>query len=124
MTQVLRLSNSFYSSDITRTFPVSGKFTKKQKQIYEIVLKSQLKAIKAIKPGVKYFQIHMLSAKVIAEGLHKLGLMKGDIAKAIEAGAHALFFPHGLGHMMGLDVHDMEDLGEDLIGYDGKTKTQ
>lgn len=112
---------SFYSSDITRTFPVSGKFTKKQKQIYEIVLKSQLKAIEAIKPGVKYFKIHMLTAKVIAEGLHKLGLMKGDNAKAIEGGAHALFFPHGLGHMLGLDVHDMEDLGEDLIGYDDKT---
>jgi Xaa-Pro aminopeptidase len=113
---------SFYSSDITRTFPVSGKFTKKQKQIYEIVLKSQLEAIKVIKPGVKYLEIHQLTTKVIAEGLHKLGLMKADIAKGIEAGAHALFFPHGLGHMMGLDVHDMEDLGEDLIGYDDKTK--
>jgi len=112
----------FYSSDITRTFPVNGKFTKRQKQIYEIVLKSQLKAIEAIKPGVKYFNVHMLTAKVIAEGLKKLGLMKGDIAKAIEVGAHALFFPHGLGHMMGLDVHDMEDLGEDYIGYDDKTK--
>jgi Xaa-Pro aminopeptidase len=114
--------SSFYSSDITRTFPVSGKFTKKQKQIYEIVLKSQLKAIDAIKPGIKYFDVHMLSAKVIAEGLKKIGLMQGDIAKAIDVGAHALFFPHGLGHMLGLDVHDMEDLGEDYIGYDDKTK--
>lgn len=114
--------NGLYSSDITRTFPVSGKFTKKQKEIYEIVLKSQLTAIKAIKPGVKYLDIHLLTAKIIAEGLKKLGIMKGDIGSAVKAGAHALFFPHGLGHMMGLDVHDMEDLGEDYIGYDDKIK--
>lgn len=114
--------NGLYSSDITRTFPVSGKFTKKQKGIYGIVLKSQLTAIKAIKPGVKYLDIHLLTAKIIAEGLKKLGLMKGDIGSAVKAGAHALFFPHGLGHMMGLDVHDMEDLGEDYIGYDDKIK--
>lgn len=114
--------NGLYSSDITRTFPVSGKFTKKQKEIYEIVLKSQLTAIKAIKPGVKYLDIHLLTAKIIAEGLKKLRLMKGDIGSAVKAGAHALFFPHGLGHMMGLDVHDMEDLGEDYIGYDDKIK--
>ena len=112
----------FYSSDITRTFPVSGKFTKKQKEIYEIVLKSQLAAIKAIKPGVKYLDIHLLTAKIIVAGLKKLGIMKGDINTAVEAGAHALFFPHGLGHMLGLDVHDMEDLGEDYIGYDDKIK--
>ncbi len=112
----------FYSSDITRTFPVSGKFTKKQKEIYEIVLKSQLAAIKAIKPGVKYLDIHLLTAKIIVAGLKKLGIMKGDINTAVEAGVHALFFPHGLGHMLGLDVHDMEDLGEDYIGYDDKIK--
>jgi len=111
-----------YSSDITRTFPVSGTFTTKQKEIYEIVLKSQLAAIKAIKPGVKYLDVHLLAARIIAEGLKRLGIMKGDIAKAIESGVHALFFPHGLGHMMGLDVHDMEDLGEDYIGYDEKIK--
>ena len=115
-------SNGLYSSDITRTFPVSGKFTKKQKEIYEIVLKSQLAAIKAIKPGVKYLDVHLLTARIIAEGLKKLGLMKGDVDSAVKAGAHALFFPHGLGHMMGLDVHDMEDLGEDYIGYDDKIK--
>jgi len=114
--------NGLYSSDITRTFPVSGKFTKKQKGIYEIVLKSQLAAIKAIKPGMKYLDIHLLTARVIAEGLKKLGLMKGDIDSAVKTGAHALFFPHGLGHMLGLDVHDMEDLGEDNIGYDVKLK--
>lgn len=114
--------NGLYSSDITRTFPVSGKFTKKQKGIYEIVLKSQLAAIKTIKPGVTFLAIHLLTAKIIAEGLKKLGIMKGDVDGAVQAGAHALFFPHGLGHMLGLDVHDMEDLGEDYIGYDDKIK--
>ena len=114
--------NGLYSSDITRSFPVSGAFTKKQKGIYEIVLKSQLAAIQAIKPGVTFLEIHLLTAKIIAEGLKKLGLMKGDVDNAVKAGAHALFFPHGLGHMMGLDVHDMEDLGEDYIGYDDKIK--
>ena len=111
-----------YSSDITRTFPASGAFTKKQKEIYEIVLKTQLAAIKAIKPGVKYLDIHLLAAGIIAEGLKKLGIMKGDIEKAVITGAHALFFPHGLGHMLGLDVHDMEDLGEEFIGYSDKIK--
>jgi Xaa-Pro dipeptidase len=115
-------SGGFYSSDITRTFPVSGKFTKKQKAIYEIVLKSQLAAIEAIKPGVKYLDIHILTAKVIIDGLKKLGIMRSDVDSAVAKGAHALFFPHGLGHMMGLDVHDMEDLGENYIGYDDKTK--
>ena len=111
-----------YSSDITRTFPVVGSFTKTQKEIYEIVLKSQLAAIKAIMPGVKYIDIHLITARIITEGLKKLGIMKGDVNRAVEVGAHALFFPHGLGHMMGLDVHDMEDLGEDYIGYDDKIK--
>jgi Xaa-Pro aminopeptidase len=114
--------SGLYSSDITRSFPVNGKFTKKQKGIYEIVLKSQLAAIKAIKPGITFLEIHLLTARIIAEGLKNLGIMKGDIDSAVKAGAHALFIPHGLGHMMGLDVHDMEDLGEDYIGYDDKIK--
>jgi Xaa-Pro aminopeptidase len=114
--------SGLYSSDITRTFPVSGAFTKKQKGIYEIVLKSQLAAIKAMKPGVKYLDIHLLTVRIIAEGLKKLGLMKRDVDDAVTAGAHALFIPHGLGHMLGLDVHDMEDLGENYIGYDDKIK--
>lgn len=107
-----------YASDITRTYPVNGKFTQKQKEIYEIVLKSQLAAIDAIKPGVFYRDVHLITARVIADGLKELGLMKGDMAEAVKAGAHALFFPHGLGHMMGLDVHDMENLGEKYVGYD------
>ncbi len=109
-----------YASDITRTFPVDGKFTTMQKEIYEIVLKAQMDSIKAIKPGKKYKDIHLHAAKVIAGGLKDLGLMKGDINQAVKEGAHALFFPHGLGHMMGLDVHDLEGLGENLVGYNNK----
>jgi len=110
-----------YASDYTRTFPVNGKFTQKQKDIYNIVLKANTEAIKAIKPGIKYQEIHLLSARIVAEGLTALGLMKGDPEEAVKAGAHAMFFPHGLGHMMGLDVHDMEDLGENYVGYDEET---
>ncbi len=111
-----------YASDITRAIPVSGKFTKKQKDIYNIVLDAQLKAISLMKPGVKFKDIHLEAAKVIAAGLKKLGLMKGNVDDAVDKGAHALFFPHGLGHMMGLDVHDMENLGENYVGYNRTTK--
>jgi Xaa-Pro aminopeptidase len=111
-----------YAGDITRTLPVSGRFTTRQREIYEIVLRSQLAAIEAIRPGVKYRDVHLLTARVIADGLKELGLMKGDMAEAVAQGAHALFFPHGLGHMMGLDVHDMENLGEDYVGYDAETR--
>lgn len=107
-----------YAADITRTIPVGGKFTAKQKDIYEIVLAAQETAIKAIKPGLKYREVHFATARVIAGGMKSLGLMKGDIEEAILQGAHALFFPHGIGHMMGLDVHDMENLGEGHVGYD------
>jgi Xaa-Pro aminopeptidase len=107
-----------YSADITRTLPVSGVFSQKQREIYEVVLKGQLQAIAAIKPGIKYKDIHLSTAKTMASGLKDLGLMKGDIEEAVAAGAHALFFPHGLGHMIGLDVHDMEGLGENNVGYD------
>lgn len=115
-------SEMHYASDITRTFPVTGKFTQKQKEIYEIVLKAQLEAIRLIKPGIRYRDVHIRAAKKIATGLKELGLMKGDVNEAVKAGAHALFFPHGLGHMLGLDVHDMEDLGEEFVGYDEWTK--
>lgn len=106
-----------YSSDLTRTVPVGGKFSPRQKDVYEIVLKANLEAIAAMKPGVFFRDIHLKAAKIIASGLKDLGLMKGDTDKAVSEGAHALFFPHGLGHMMGLDVHDMEDLGENYVGY-------
>lgn len=111
-----------YASDITRTFPVSGKFSQIQKEIYEIVLLAQLTAIKSIKPGVSYKDIHLKASTVIAEGLKALGLMKGDIKEAVKQGAHALFFPHGLGHLLGLDVHDLENFGENNFGYDNKIK--
>jgi Xaa-Pro aminopeptidase len=111
-----------YATDITRTYPVGGKFTSFQKEIYEIVLKTQLTAIKAIQPGVKYRDVHLLAARVIADGLKDLGLMKGNMSDAVHEGAHALFFPHGIGHMLGLDVHDMEGLGEDNVGYDDENK--
>ena len=111
-----------YCSDITRTIPVGGKFNQRQKDVYEIVLNANMKAIEAIKPGTPYKEIHLLSAKVIAEGLKEIGLMKGDMDEAVSKGAHAMFFPHGLGHMLGLDVHDMEGMGENYVGYDDEIK--
>ncbi len=115
-------SSLHYASDITRTIPAGGKFSQKQKEIYEIVLNAQESAIDAIKPGTKFRDIHLRVARIIADGMKELGLMKGDMDEALEAGAHALFFPHGLGHQIGLDVHDMENLGENYVGYDDKTK--
>ena len=106
-----------YAGDMTRTFPVDPTFTEKQKDVYNIVLKALNTSIDLVKPGVTYRMVHLEAAKVIASGLKDLGLMKGDLEEAVAAGAHALFFPHGLGHMMGLDVHDMEDLGEQYVGY-------
>ncbi len=107
-----------YASDITRTVPVGGKFMPAQKEIYEIVLSAQENSVLSMKPGIMFKDIHLQCAKDIAAGLKSVGLMKGDTEAAVEAGAHALFFPHGLGHMIGLDVHDMENLGEDYVGYD------
>lgn len=111
-----------YSSDITRTVPVGGKFNERQKGIYQAVLEANLKAIEAIKPGIEYREVHFLAARVLVNGLKKVGLMKGDTNAAVQAEAHTLFMPHGLGHQMGLDVHDMESLGENYVGYDEKTK--
>jgi Xaa-Pro aminopeptidase len=110
----------FYASDITRTFPVSNTFSEQQKEIYRIVLDAEEESIQKCGPGIPYQEVHLFAAKILATGLKNLGLMKGDVDEAVAAGAHALFFPHGLGHMMGLDVHDMEDLGENLVGYDEK----
>jgi len=110
-------TNLGYASDISRTIPVSGKFSQRQKEIYAIVLNAQERAIEAVKPGVEFRNIHRLACKILASGLKELGLIKGNIEEAVNAGAHALFFQCGLGHMLGLDVHDMEGLGEDYIGY-------
>lgn len=106
-----------YASDITRTIPIRGRFSAKQKEIYSLVLEAQEKAIAAVKSGVEFREIHRLACAVLASGLKELGLMKGDIDEAVHAGAHTLFFQCGLGHMLGLDVHDMEALGEDYVGY-------
>lgn len=111
-------SKLHYASDITRTIPVSGKFSDKQKDIYQIVLKAQTNAINAVKPGITNKELHFAAARDIAAGLIELGFMFGNPREAVDAGAHSLFFPHGLGHMLGLDVHDMEALGEDYVGYD------
>jgi len=115
-------THTLYSSDITRTTPVGGKFSARQKEIYEIVLKANMDTIAAIKPGIAYRDIHFLAARVITDGLKNLGLMKGNTEDAVAAGAHTLFLPHGLGHMMGMDVHDMEGLGENYVGYNEETK--
>jgi Xaa-Pro aminopeptidase len=114
--------HSHYSGDITRTFPVGRKFLPKQKEIYEIVLSAHQAVVAGLRPGVRYLDLHLLASRTIAEGLKALGCMQGDIEEAIRQGAHALFFPHGIGHMLGLDVHDMEDLGEDYIGYTDQLK--
>jgi Xaa-Pro aminopeptidase len=106
-----------YASDITRTIPISGKFTQRQKEIYSIVLDALEQAIGAVKPGAEFRNVHRLACTALASGLKCLGLMRGDIDEAVNAGAHTLFFQCGLGHMLGLDVHDMEGLGEDYVGY-------
>jgi Xaa-Pro aminopeptidase len=106
-----------YASDITRTIPVGGTFSARQKEIYNIVLDAQEKAIDAVKPGVEFRDVHRLACTVLTSGLKDIGLMKGNVQDAVDAGAHTLFFQCGLGHMLGLDVHDMEPLGEDYIGY-------
>jgi len=107
-----------YASDFTRTIPVDGKFTSKQLDVYNIVLAANNHAQEISRPEKFYYDVHIAAAKIITEGLKNIGLMKGNIDDAVQCGAHALFFPHGLGHMMGLDVHDMEDLGEKYVGYD------
>jgi Xaa-Pro aminopeptidase len=111
-------SISGYAGDITRTIPTSGKFSNKQKEIYQIVLEAQKKAINMLKPDILFKDVHLASSISIVEGLKDLGLMRGNTEEAVQKGAHALFFPHGLGHMIGLDVHDMENLGENYVGYD------
>lgn len=111
-----------YASDITRTIPVGGKFSAKQKEIYSIVLDAQVRAIEAVKPGVEFRNIHRLASQRLVSGLRDIGLMRGNVEEAVDAGVHTLFFPCGVGHMMGLDVHDMEALGEDYVGYSETVK--
>lgn len=110
-------TTSHYAGDLTSTFPVSRSFSRKQKEIYQLVLDAHYATAKMLKPGIEFRNVHMEAARIIFNGLKELGLTKGNTEEAISEGAHALFFPTGLGHMMGLDVHDMEDLGELNVGY-------
>ncbi|MGL5690451.1 MAG: aminopeptidase P family protein [Bacteroidales bacterium] len=107
-----------YCSDFTRTFPVNGKFTSVQRDIYQVAQKAYEDSIAKVAPGIAFKDIHLNAAKIVAQGMKDLGLMKGNVEDAVIHGAHALFFPTGLGHQMGLDVHDMEGLGERFVGYD------
>ncbi len=106
-----------YAADITRTLPAAGRFTPRQRDIYELVLSALNQSLDAVAPGVLFRDIHLAACCILAEGLKSLGLMKGNVEDAVACGAHALFFPCGLGHMLGLDVHDMEGLNEDWVGY-------
>jgi Xaa-Pro aminopeptidase len=111
-------TNSHYASDFTRTIPCNGIFTSQQKALYTLVLEATNHAMSLCRPGVPYKQVHLAAARVITEGLKGMGMMKGNTDDAIAHGAHAMFFPCGLGHNMGMDVHDMENLGENWVGYD------
>lgn len=111
-----------YCSDHTRTYPVSGKFTQRQLEIYSIVEACHDYTLQVAKPGVRWYDVHMNVCRMMTERLKELGLMKGDTEEAVKAGAHAMFLPHGLGHMMGMDVHDMEGLGQQYVGFDDETQ--
>ena len=110
-----------YCSDNTRTMPVNGKFTQRQLEIYSIVEACHDYVLEVAKPGVKYADVHFAVCRLMTDRLKELGLMKGDTEEAVRAGAHAMFLPHGLGHMMGMDVHDMEGLGQIYVGFDEET---
>lgn len=112
-----------YAGDLSSTFPVGKTFSNLQKDIYSLVLESHYACVDALKPGVTFKDVHRAACLTIANGLKNMGLMKRDIESAVDAGAHALFFPCGTGHMMGLDIHDMENLGEEYVGYDGQPKS-
>jgi Xaa-Pro aminopeptidase len=111
-----------YGGDLTRTSPVDKKFSTRQKEIYDIVLHAHEAAIDSLHPGVFFKDVHLLACEKLAEGLKLIGLMKGDTKEAVSKGAHAMFFQCGLGHMLGLDTHDMEDLGEEYVGYTDELK--
>ena len=112
----------FYCSDNTRTMPVNGKFSQRQLEIYSIVEACHDYALTVAKPGVRWYDVHMNVCRLMTDKLKELGLMKGDTEAAVQAGAHAMFMPHGLGHMMGMDVHDMEGLGQQYVGFDEETQ--
>ena len=112
-----------YAGDMSSTIPADSKYTTRQKEIYDIAVAAHEAAVAALRPGILFEDVYDLSLKTIMEGLKELGFVKGDPMEAVKAGAAALFMPCGLGHMMGLDVHDMENLGEIYVGYDGRAKS-
>lgn len=109
-------NRSGYCSDVTRCWPADGSFSPEASEIYDIVLRAETEAIDIVRPGVRYRDLHMTSSRVIAEGLTGMGLLRGSVDSILESGAHAVFFPHGVGHLIGLDVHDMEGFG-DQVAY-------
>lgn len=115
-------TNENYCSDNTRTTPINGKFDQRQREIYSIVEECHDYALDIAKPGVRWWDVHFGVARLMTNRLKELGLMKGDTEEAVRAGAHAMFMPHGLGHMMGMDVHDMEGLGQTYVGFDEETQ--
>ena len=112
-----------YAGDMSSTIPAGAKFTSRQRDVYDIQVASHLASVEALRPGVYFRDVYDLSAKIICEGMKSLGMMKGNCEEAVRLGAHAMFLPCGLGHMIGLDVHDMENLGEVWVGYDGEQKS-
>lgn len=115
-------TNENYCSDNTRTTPISGKFTQRQREIYSIVEECHDYVLSIAAPGVKWWDVHFGVCRLMTTRLKELGLMKGDVDEAVAAGAHAMFMPHGLGHMMGMDVHDMEGLGQIYVGFDDEVR--
>lgn len=115
-------SNVHYASDFTRTYPTSGKFTAKQREIYQIVCDCNDFAFSMTRPGISYREVHLKTMHLMLEELRALDIVRGDVQDMVEAGIAGLFMPHGLGHNMGLDVHDMEDYGENYVGYDDDQK--
>lgn len=111
-----------YAGDMTRTFPAGKNFSPLQKEVYNIVLHAHNTAIAALKPGIQFKDVHLLACRQLVQGLKNLGLMKGEVNEAVEEGAHTLFFQCGLGHQMGMDVHDMENFGESFVGYDRQVR--
>jgi len=115
---------SGYCADVTRTWPVNGRFSPAQRDIYDVVLAAETSTIAMVKPGARYRDLHLHSARVLADGLSQLGLMHGDADGLVESGAHAVFFPHGVGHLLGLDVHDMEGFGDRVAYANGRARSK
>jgi Xaa-Pro aminopeptidase len=113
-----------YAGDLTTTFPVSSTFSDRQKTIYEIMLSAYDASVSALAPGTPNRDVHFTACRTIFEGMKSLGIMRGDTEEALAAGAHAMVMPHGIGHMMGMDVHDMENLGESYVGYAGEERSE